>query len=170
MELCVIRHAIAEPLGKSNEFSDEKRALTEEGRSRMREAVKGLSKLGVEFDLVLTSPLERALETAEIVAACFGLSKKEIRQTGALAPGASFEQLFAEIKSHAGAESIALVGHQPDLGNLISRIIVGDGGTASIQLKKGSVCCINVIETVPSLRGELMWLLTPRHLRTLAKK
>jgi len=169
MELFVIRHAIAEPLGKENEFSDEKRALTAEGRNRMSEAVKGLIKLGVEIDLVLTSPLARAVETAEIVAEALGLSKKDIKQSGNLAPGGSASDLFTEIKGYAGAEAIALVGHQPDLGGLISRIIQNDGGAFSIQLKKGSVCCVNVTETVPALRGEIIWLLTPRQLRLLAK-
>lgn len=170
MELYVIRHAVAEPLGKRNEFSDEQRALTEEGRSRMGETAKGLARLGVELDLILTSPLVRAVETAEIVASSFGLSKKEVKRTNELAPGASFEQLFTEIKAQVGAESLALVGHQPDLGRLLSRIVMSEGATASIQLKKGSVCCINVTETVPTLRGELLWLLTPRQLRVLAKK
>lgn len=169
MELYVIRHAIAEPLGKGNEFSDEKRALTEEGRSRMREAVKGLRKLGVQLDLILTSPLVRAVETAEILAGSLGINRKEIQQTAALSPGVPAEPLFAEIKSHGGAESIALVGHQPDLGSLIARIIQSGDGIASIQLKKGGICCINVIGTVPALRGDLMWLLTPRQLRMLAR-
>ena len=169
MELFVIRHAIEEPLGKKNEFSDEKRVLTAEGRNRMREVVKGLAKLGVEVDLILSSPLARALETAEIVATSVGLSKKDIKQTENLAPGASSDHLFAEIKRHAGAESVALVGHQPDLGSLVSRIIQREGGGLSIQLKKGSICCINVSETVPTLRGHMIWLLTPRQLRLLAK-
>ena len=169
MELFVIRRAIAEPLGKENDFSDEKRALTVEGRNRMREVVKGLVKLGVEVDLIMTSPLARAVETAEIVATAVGLSKKEIKQTTNLAPGASAANLFAEIKSHAGVEAIALIGHQPDPGGLISRIIQSDGGALSIQLKKGGVCCLNVTETVPTLRGDMVWLLTPRQLRLLAK-
>lgn len=169
MELFVIRHAIAEPLGKANEFTDERRVLTIEGRNRMREVVKGLVKLGVEFDLIMTSPLARAVETAEILATAVGLSKKEIKQSGNLAPGGSAEQLFAEIKKHAGAEAIALIGHQPDLGGLISRIIQSDAGALSIQLKKGSVCCLSVTETVPTLRGDMVWLLTARQLRLVAK-
>ena len=158
MELYIIRHAIAQPLGQQNDFTDEKRALTSEGRDRMREAMKGLRKLEVELDLILTSPLVRAVETTEIVAAAFGVGKKEIEQTASLAPGASVDKLFAEIKRRAGAESIAIIGHQPDLGELISTIVRGDDGLA-MQLKKGSVCLINVTETVPTLRGELMWLL-----------
>jgi phosphohistidine phosphatase len=169
MELYVIRHAIAEPLGTGHEFSDEKRSLTEEGRSRMREVVKGLKKLGVQLDLILTSPLVRAVETAEILAGTLGMNKKEIHQTPALAPGAVVEQLFTEIKNKAGAESIAVVGHQPDLGHLISRIVQSDGCLLSIQLKKGGICCVNVRETVPTFRGDLMWFLTPKQLRMLGK-
>ena len=168
MELFVIRHAIAEPLSKKNEFSDEKRVLSPEGRSRMREVLKGLVKLGVEVDLILTSPLARAYETAELIAASMGLSKKDIKQTENLSPGVPSELLFAEIKKHSGAESVALVGHQPDLGILVSKIIQSEGGAFSIQLKKGGICCVNVTETVPTIRGEIMWLLTPRQLRLLA--
>jgi phosphohistidine phosphatase len=168
MELYVIRHAIAQQLGRKNEFLDEKRALTSEGRERMREAAKGLHRLGVEFDLILTSPLVRAVETAEIISTAMGLSKKEVEQTSNLAPDASASDLFAEIKRHTGVESIAIVGHQPDLGEIISKIVRGDGGLA-IELKKGSVCCIKVTETVPTLRGSLTWLFAPKHLRLLAK-
>ncbi|HXG94969.1 MAG TPA: phosphohistidine phosphatase SixA [Blastocatellia bacterium] len=168
MELYIIRHAIAEPLGQENDFLDEKRALTSEGRDRMRESIKGLRKLGVEFDLILTSPLVRAVETAEIIASAFGLTKKDVEQTVNLAPGASFDELFAEIKKRTGVESIALVGHQPDLGNLISTIVTGGEGL-SVQLKKGSVCAIRVSETVPTIRGELIYLLMPKQLRLLAK-
>jgi phosphohistidine phosphatase len=168
MELYIIRHAIAQQLGRKNDFLDEKRALTSEGRASMREAARGLRKLGVEFDLVLTSPLARAVETAEIIAHALGLDKKEIEQTDALAPGASPDEVFAEIKKRAGTESIALVGHEPDLGNLISRIVLGSEGLA-VQLKKGSACLIEVVETVPTIRGKLVWLLTPKQLRQLAK-
>lgn len=135
----------------------------------MREVVKGLKKLGVQLDLVFTSPLVRAVETAEILASSLGMNKKEIHQTPALAPGAVVEQLFAEIKSKAGAESIAVVGHQPDLGHLISKIVQGSGCVLSIQLRKGGVCCLTVRETVPTLRGDLAWFLTPKQLRMIGK-
>jgi len=92
-----------------------------------------------------------------------------VRETANLAPGGSAHELFAEIKSHAGTESVALIGHQPDLGELISRITASNCAAASIQLKKGGVCCIKVSETVPTFRGELVWLLTPKQLRLLAR-
>ena len=168
MDLYIIRHAIAHPLGQKNEFTDEKRALTSEGRDRMRDVAKGLKKMGVELDLLLTSPLVRAVETAEIVAGALGLGKKEMAETPNLAPGASAEDLFAEIKRRNGAESIGLVGHQPDLGMLLSRIVQG-GDNLGVQLKKGSVCMVSVHETVPTLHGDLMWMLTPKQLRMFSK-
>jgi phosphohistidine phosphatase len=168
MDLYVIRHATAQQLGQKNDFTDEKRALTSEGRERMREVARGLRRLGVELDLILSSPFVRAAETAEIIATTLGLSKKDIELTGKLTPDASKDELFAEIKRHSGAESIALVGHQPDLCEIISKIVQGNTSLA-VELKKGSVCCLNVIETVPTLRGSLMWLCAPKHLRLLAK-
>jgi phosphohistidine phosphatase len=168
MDLYIIRHAIAQQLGQKNDFTDEKRALTSDGRDKMRDTARGLRKLGVELDLIMTSPLVRAVETAEIVAAAVGVNKKEIEQTANLAPGASADDLFAEIKKHTAAESIAIIGHQPDLGELVSKIVQGNNGLA-ITLKKGSVCCINVTETVPTLHGSLAWLLTPKQLRMYAR-
>jgi len=168
MKIYVIRHAEAHPLGQKNAFSDEKRSLTGEGRDRMRDAAKGLGVLGVELDLILSSPLARAIETAEIVAAALGVSKKEIVQTDNLKPGALVDELFSEIKKHTGVESLALVGHEPDLSGIISRILQGQGHVL-VNLKKGCACCLNVTETVPTLRGSLVWLLTPKHLRMLGK-
>lgn len=168
MELYLIRHGIAQQLGLKNDFTDEKRTLTSEGRDRMREAARGLRKLGVQLDVLLTSPLVRAVETAEIVAEALGLSKKEIIQTGSLSPGGSADELFSEIKSHTGVESAGLVGHEPYLGELAARMVQCNG-PFSIDFKKGSVCSLNIVETVPSLHGKLVWLMTPKQLRLLAK-
>jgi len=168
MELYLIRHGVAQQLGLKNDFTDERRTLTAEGRDRMREVARGLRKLGVQLDLLLTSPLVRAVETAELVADALGFSKKEIIQTSGLAPGGSAGELFAEIKSHTGVESAALVGHEPYLSELAARIVQSSGHFA-MNLRKGSVCSINVLETVPSFRGELVWLMTPKQLRLFAK-
>src|ERR1051325_11585900 len=106
MELYVIRHAIAQQLGWKNDFTDEKRALTSEGRERMCEVARGLLRLGVHLDLILTSPLVRAVETAEVIAATLGMSKKDVEQTSNLPPDALTDDLFREVKRHSGAESI----------------------------------------------------------------
>ena len=168
MHIYVIRHAEAQPLGQKNAFDDERRSLTSEGRDRMRGGAKGLGALGVEPDLIMTSPLARALETAEIVAAALGVNKKEIVHTDNLKPGASADELFSEIKKCSGVEAVALVGHEPDLSGIISRILQGQG-RIPVDLKKGGACCLNVTETVPTLRGSLVWLLTLKHLRMLGK-
>ena len=168
MQVFLIRHAAAQPLGQKNDFTDEKRTLTSEGRDRMKEAAKGLRKLGAYFDFILTSPLARAVETAEIVAAATGYDRKSIEVTPELAPGGSIDDLLAQIKSKSEVESIALVGHEPDLGELTSRL-VGAGESNVIELRKGSVSCVNLTETVPVPRGKLIWLLTLKQLRMLGK-
>jgi phosphohistidine phosphatase len=167
MNLYFIRHGIAEELGEKNEFSDEKRSLTRDGQKKMRGAARGMARLGIELDVLFTSPVVRAMETSEIIAAELGLKSNTIRQTPYLAPGAQHTELLTELKGQE-ATSVALVGHQPDLGDLVSRIVAGSGGL-SIDLRKGGICCVEVTETVPSLRGDLVWLLTPKQLRLLGK-
>jgi len=167
MELYLIRHGLAHPLGQKNDFIDEKRTLTAQGRDRIREVARGLRKLEVRPEIVLTSPLARAQETAEIVADSLGVDKRLVLTTDNLAPDSSFDVLFAEIKAKQ-AESIALVGHEPHLGELAGTIISGAQSVA-LPLRKGGVCCIDVTETVPSFKGTLVWLLTPKQLRIIGK-
>jgi phosphohistidine phosphatase len=170
MEIYLVRHAVAQQLGQKNEFTDEKRALTSQGRERMREIARGLKRLGVVPDLIMTSSLVRAIETGAILAETLGLDQKQIRTSDTLAPGGSFDELFTELKQQKRTESVALVGHEPDLSSLISRIVCAEGnGNLSVPLKKGGVCCINVAETVPAFKGSLIWLLTPKHLRLLGR-
>ena len=168
MEIYLVRHGLAQQLGQKNEFADEKRTLTSQGRERMREIARGLKKIGIFPDLLMTSPLVRAVETAEIVAEALGLDQRQIHSTNSLAPGGSFQELFGEIKHQKRTESVVLVGHEPDLSSLLSQIVSGDG-SLSVPLKKGGVCCINVAETVPAFRGSLIWLLTPKQLRLLGR-
>jgi len=167
MELYIIRHGLAHPLGQKNDFADERRTLTSQGRDRVREIAKGLRKLEVRPEMVLTSPLIRAQETAEIVADSLGVDKDMLITTQNLAPGSKFEELLAEIKEKH-VESIALVGHQPDLGELAGLVVSGQNHVA-VPLRKGGVCCIDVTETVPSFKGTLVWLLTPKQLRIIGK-
>lgn len=167
MEIYIIRHGIAHPLGSKNGFIDEDRTLTAQGRERTREIARGLRKLGVRLDLIMTSPLARAAETAEIVAEVLGLSEL-VLQTQNLAPGGLIEDLFAEIKEQRIHGAVALVGHEPGLGYMGGRLVCGDSH-ASLPLKKGGVCCIEITETIPAFRGNLLWLSTPKQLRLLGK-
>ena len=133
----------------------------------MGEVARGLRKLAVKPDLILTSPLIRACQTAEIVADALGVNRQMLLLTTNLAPGSLGEQLFAEINDKR-VESIVLVGHEPDLGELAARVISGQDHF-SIPLRKGGVCRIDVTETVPSFKGTLVWLLAPKHLRIIGR-
>ena len=167
MKLYLIRHAEAQQLSARNDFTDEKRPLTKEGRSRMERAAKGLLRMGVQPALIMTSPLIRAVETAEIVATRLGIEGRDIVRCDALSPGASVDALFEEIKRR-GDQPTALIGHEPNLSIFVSSVL-GSEATLPLDFKKGGACCLEVTETVPSIRGVLVWLLTLRQLRMLGK-
>ena len=161
-ELYLIRHGVAEERGDAWP-DDGKRPLTEEGMSRMRKAARGLSRLGVVFDIVLTSPLVRARQTAEIVAG--GIAPRPVlANLDALAPDSGYAALIAELEKHARKPRIALVGHEPDIGELAARLV---GSRRSLEFKKGAICRIDVEALPPSGPGDLRWFLTPKLLRTI---
>ncbi len=161
MELYVIRHGIAEDRGPDG--SDASRALTEVGRERMADGVRGLRALDVRLDAIFTSPLIRAMETAEILSQ--GLPGPEPEILSLLGTGgARAESILREIVG--AGERVALVGHEPTLGELVSVAIAGVA-TGATPLKKGSVARVDL---PPSLRpgsGQLAWFLAPKQLRAL---
>jgi len=117
----------------------------------------------VSLDVVLTSPLVRARQTADIVAAGFS-PRPSIVPVDSLAPGGSFASIMADIEKHARKARVALVGHEPGLGELAARLI---GSRHPIEFKKGAVCRIDLDEIPPSGPGHLRWMLTPKILRRL---
>jgi phosphohistidine phosphatase len=163
-ELYVIRHGLAEERGDAYP-DDAKRPLTDEGMSRLRKAARGLARLGVTLDVVLTSPLVRTRQTAEIVAA--GLDPRpSIVNVDSLAPDGSFAAVMADLEKHSRKTRIGLVGHEPMIGELAARLI---GSRHAIEFKKGAVCCIDIEGVPPAGPGDLRWLLTPKILRALRK-
>jgi len=163
-ELYLIRHGVAEERGDAWP-DDSKRPLTEEGTSRMRKAARGLSRLGITFDIVLTSPLVRARQTAEIVAG--GLAPRpSLVNIESLAPDAGYAALMADLEKHARKPRIALVGHEPDIGELAARLI---GSRRAIEFKKIAICRIDLDEIPPSGPGQLRWFVTPKILLALKK-
>lgn len=163
-ELYLIRHGVAEERGDAWP-DDSKRPLTDDGTSRMRKAARGLSRLGVTFDIVLTSPLVRARQTAEIVAG--GLAPRpSLVNIESLAPDAGYAALMADLEKHARKPRIALVGHEPDIGELAARLI---GSRRAIEFKKGAICRIDLDEIPPSGPGQLRWFVTPKILLALKK-
>ena len=120
-ELYLVRHGLAEERGELWP-DDAKRPLTEEGMSRMRKATRGLAGLGVSLDLVLTSPLVRARQTAEIVSS--GLNPRPTLVTvESLVPEGNYAAVMADLEKHARKTRIALVGHEPAIGELAARLI-----------------------------------------------
>ena len=165
IEIVLVRHAIAAERGPK--FPDDRlRPLTPDGIRRFREAVKGLAEFGVAIDLVLTSPLIRARDTATLLAS--GLKPKPgIEEVEALAPGGRHASIVDAIKTHAKRHRrLALVGHEPDLGELAARLL---GARGSVAFKKGAACAIDLDGATPGGPGTLRWLLTPRALRALAQ-
>ena len=163
-ELYIIRHGLAEERGEAWP-DDNKRPLTPDGVSRMRKAARGLARIGVTIDIVLTSPLVRARQTAEIVAA--GLEPRpSLVNIDSLAPDGSYAAIIADLEKHGRRQRIALVGHEPCIGELGARLI---GSRHALEFKKGAICRIDLDELPPVGPGDLRWMLTPKILRALKK-
>ena len=161
--LYLVRHAIAAERGPKWP-DDGKRPLTHKGMARMRLVVRGLRRLGAEIDLVLTSPLVRAQQTAEILAEGLGTAP-HVTVLKALAPGEPPSAVAAALATHPSARGIALVGHEPGLGELAAWLT---SAREPIEFKKGGVCRIDVAALPPGRNGKLVWLALPKMLRALA--
>jgi phosphohistidine phosphatase len=165
MDIYLLRHAIAAPLDEDNHFEDAERALTPAGSKKMHDASLGLKELNPGFELVASSPMVRARETAEIVAEVLKF-KDRIQLWEELAPGAPMEAILRRLQDLQDNASALLVGHQPDLGSLASYLIYGSD-QISLALKKGGLCRIEVTELSPQSRGNLLWMLPPKILRMI---
>jgi len=136
--------------------SDFDRPLTPDGRKRIAQEAKTIAALDLELDEIITSPLVRARQTAEIVA-------KELRQLDALRQddraGLDFSvaQLDAILRDHAESKRIMLVGHEPSMSQTIGDVI----GGGDVDLKKGALACVEVTRESPP-RGRLLWLAAPK--------
>jgi phosphohistidine phosphatase len=161
-ELYLIRHGLAEDRGDAWP-DDAKRPLSERGMARLRKSARGLERLGVTFDVILTSALVRARQTAEIVAAAFE-PIPHIVTVESLAPGGSYQAVVADLEKQSRRAHIALVGHEPGIGELAARLA---GSRHPFEFKKGAVCRIDVDALPPRGPGALRWFITPRMLRGL---
>ena len=151
-QLYIVRHAWAEDAGP--DLDDHARPLTKKGRTRFERFMKHLRDVGVAIDLIVTSPLVRTRQTAEIMADVFKTPRLEIHD--ALAPASDWPGIV-EWTSEEDAAQVAWVGHAPCVGRLIATAI-GDS-TATIRMQKGAVASI-ALERGLTLPGELQWLAT----------
>lgn len=166
MRLLVVRHAIAEDREAfaRAQPDDAARPLTAEGREKMQRGAVGLKQLVPDIDLLASSPLKRALDTAEIVGRAYGGLK--IERVPELAPGTPLERALAWVAALPGKGTVALVGHEPDLSRLVCALLAGANGPF-LEFRKGAACLLEF--TGPAGRGAatLDWFLGPKHLRRL---
>lgn len=158
--LLLVRHAIAQERGPAWP-ADDLRPLTEKGESRMRGIATRLQAIGEAADVILSSPLTRALETARILKDEWE-SPSDIDVVKALAPGHTPAETMAAVAKAASDERIVLVGHEPHLGELAAWLI---GSKQFVPFRKGGVARIDMETLARPREGQLIWLATPKMLR-----
>ncbi len=160
MDLYVIRHAWAGTAGEPGWSSDSERPVTSAGRNRFRRVVELLTNRGFAPELVLTSPLVRCRQTAEIVAEAVA-RRPEVIEREELMPGSDLDLLLAWTERKACYHGqIAWVGHAPDVG-LITAQLIG-GRRAWIRFAKGAVAAVRFDHLPHAGEGELRWLVTAK--------
>jgi len=160
MDLFIIRHAWAAERDASAYPDDSLRPLTDEGQKRFARVVEVLVHRGLAPPLILTSPMRRCLQTAEILAAAVGKTAKVVEEEELL-PGGDPKHLLAATEKHAaGLDQVAWVGHAPDVGYLVAGLIGLDNGW--LDLKKGAIAALAFPESPELGRGELRWLVTAK--------
>lgn len=165
MVLYLVRHAIAVENGTPG-YSDEDRPLTEEGIDRMQRAARGLARLIDPPDLIASSPLLRAKQTAEILAVALQ-SRDGVTEWADLIPTAAANKALPQIKSQGtDASAVMLVGHEPHL-SLLTALLMGTAPHA-FAFKKGGVCALECPAKITQGSAKMLWFLTPKQLRQLA--
>lgn len=151
MILYFLRHGDAGPSMAAN---DDARALTDAGRAALRAAAPLWRRLNLRPDAVITSPLTRALQTAELL--CDAIGGSPI-QDDRLRPGAGWAQLAQAMSAHPHARRVIFVGHEPDLSTAICLLT----GAASVRMRKGGLACIEFPGVPEPGSGEIAWLIDP---------
>ena len=160
MNLYLMRHANA-GLNRPNPLLDKQRGLIKEGKDQCMLMARILSALKVQVDVIVSSPLKRALQTAQFVGTELGYDGK-VEISPALAPEAdypAFQDLLAE---YADREGILVVGHNPNLFQFLGKLVTGNGG-ANLRMRKAAVARIDLDRHPP----QLQWLIDPRVARSI---
>lgn len=160
MLLLIVRHAIAED---SAAGGDAARPLSARGRKRMMLAAHGLARVLEAPHVLASSPLVRAVQTADLLADVYPGARRVLLDE--LAPGGDLARLVARLAGYE-APSLAVVGHEPDLGALASLLLSGRHGTF-VEMRKGAACLLRFDSRPATGAGTLLWHLPPRHLRML---
>jgi len=155
LKLYFLRHGQA---GTRHDWhgDDSERPLTVEGKKRMQREAAAIRTLDLPLDVIISSPLVRAAQTAGIVAKARGSAARLVTD-GRLAPGFGPKHLAAIVAEHRGARGLMLVGHEPDFSETISQVT----GGGRLAMKKGALAYVEV-EDPASLKGTLVWLIPPK--------
>ena len=158
MILYFLRHGLA---GVREEWQgdDARRPLTKKGSKNLVRQAKTLARLDLQLDVIITSPLTRAFQTADIIAGALKMVA-QLKQDERLRPGFGRDDLEQVLADHPQAKTIMLVGHEPDFSLTISALI----GGGKVILKKGGLTRVDITATAP-LQGNLVWLLPPKSMR-----
>ncbi len=168
LNLIILRHGDA-GTRVPDPVKDYQRPLTQPGKKELVQVARSLKKINVKFDYILSSPLLRAIETAKIVAGEYNLMEK-IELYDELKPSGNKDTLYKKLKKLNVDSTILIVGHEPYLSNMISDIISNNSyneNRINIILKKAGLSKIKITSTVPRLKGELSWLITPKILKQI---
>jgi phosphohistidine phosphatase len=165
--LYLVRHGIAAPAGPNTVDAD--RALTEEGTRKTVRVAHGLRVLEVKPEAILSSPLRRAQETAEIMGSILA-PKVLVEICPPLAFGHEPRDIVQSLRAHRGAQQLMLVGHQPDMGELASFLLTGSSNLARLPFKKVATAAVTVPSLPPRSAGALAWFLTPAQLKLIGQR
>lgn len=165
MELYLIRHGIAQE--RTSDRPDEMRSLTAQGREKTRQVAKKLYLLGLRFDAILTSPLVRSRQTAEILVE--SQLSSQWQQSQYLAPEGNISVWldWLEQQQYPHSTKLAIVGHEPNLGQWAS-MLIGNQTPGALVLKKVGIIGLTLPETgSPLARSHMFWLTPPKFLLTI---
>ncbi len=172
MNIYILRHASA-GLRRPNPILDRKRPLDKEGKRHCLQLAHVLNAMKLQFDVIVSSPLKRSMQTASLVGTEMGY-EAQIVPSAALAPDATFAQFQKLLKEFAEYENVLLVGHNPNLTGFVGSLLLppasliamnsdGKGSLAPVRLRKGSLARLNLMRGPATLQ----WLIEPRTVRAL---
>jgi phosphohistidine phosphatase len=170
LQVLIVRHAPAEDRGEfaSTGQSDDLRPLSHQGEEKMRQNIQGLQCVVSQIDGIVYSPLIRAQQTAKLLASAYHMARQ--KSLRALAPAGSESAILEYLQKKAKTmKTIALVGHEPDLGELATWLLCGRQDYW-MPFKKGGICLLEFVNGVEAGNAELRWMLKPKQLRQLAEK
>jgi phosphohistidine phosphatase len=163
MNLFILRHASAGER-RPNPVLDRKRPLDKDGKRYCLQLGAVLNELNLQFDLIVSSPLKRSLQTASLVGTEMGY-EAQILMSNALTPEASFRDFQRLLSDCRGYENLLVVGHNPNITQFLANLLAGPHSTTlpHLRLRKGSLARIS-LDRGPAT---LQWLLDPRPVRAL---